>query len=193
MKNSGTSVTFQGTASGFGFISRKVNKYLGNTHRHWYTHTNTQTRINWIWRIILINQTNQTVQKQLHLSFTSLQRLSLSSVCLCRISLWDLFHLDAVWHSSSIPALARVSSLDTVDTFQTITRSCVPDTPLKWKTQCVWSTCHQEFICQELYRPVTQPSEFLNASATEEKLLSLTEAPAVSSESHYVPNITLTP
>lgn len=76
MKNSGKNVTSQSTASMFGFTTSS-------------THT-----LHTMWRIKLINQINQIAQKQLNLSWSRAE-LHFSP----RVSPWDLFHLDAFWHS----------------------------------------------------------------------------------------------
>lgn len=81
MKKNGESATRQRMASLCGStISKKANASEAHTHKECKG---------------LICQINQIAQKQLNLSWSTVQQLVLSFILLYRVSLQDLFHLDA--------------------------------------------------------------------------------------------------
>lgn len=72
---------------------------------------------------------------------------------LCFYSMGFLSEICFIWMLSDILFLflpfldkGQLSSLGTVDTFQTINRSSVLVTPIKLNTECVYSMCHGEVI-----------------------------------------------
>lgn len=92
---------------------------------------------NIMWSIKLINQTNQIAQTQLHLSLSTLRQLLQSFI----FTPWDrpvrFVSLGGCLTFSFYSCPSKLSSLETVDQFQTI--NSVPDIPIKIKHRmCVF-------------------------------------------------------
>lgn len=91
----------------------------------------------------LINPQNRMRPKQLHHSSFPATG-AYASLLLHSISVWDLFHLDAVWHSFSNLALPKLSRLGILDILQA--DQVFLTLPLKLNKECVCSSCQGDFI-----------------------------------------------